>query len=107
LIEDVLLDPNQFFGTIPFPSVAYDECTYSPNRYWRGKAWPHVSTWLIEMLKAEGYEKEARVAARRLLAAWSELGFPSENLSTDPYRPDGGFADYNWGCAAVLLLQNV
>ena len=28
LIENVLLDPEQFFGEIPFPSVAYDEPTY-------------------------------------------------------------------------------
>jgi glycogen debranching enzyme len=105
LIEDVLLDERQFFGPVPFPSVAYDEPTYNPTGYWRGKAWPHISTWLVEMLAREGYVSEAREAARRLLATWSSLGGPTENLSTEPSAPSGGFADYNWGCAAVLLLD--
>jgi putative isomerase len=105
LIEEALLDEQQFFGPVPFPSVAYDEPTYVATAYWRGKAWPHVSTWLVEMLAREGYLPQAREAATRLLTAWSTLGGPTENLSTDPSKPTGGFQDYNWGCAAVLLLD--
>ncbi len=104
MIEDVLLDPRQFFGGVPFPSVAYDVPTYDPLGYWRGKAWPHISCWLIEVLDRHGYVDEADEAARRLLRAFTLAGGPGENLSTDLERPDRGHPDYNWGCAAVLHL---
>ncbi len=113
LIENVLLDPRQFFGPVPFPSVAYDEPSYYNGSYtapdgrawWRGRAWPQISYWLIEMLVREGYVREADEAARRFLAAYDrEPSFP-EHLSTDPndYHA-GGFKDYNWGAAAYYLL---
>lgn len=101
---DTLLDPKQFFGPIPFPSTAYDEPTYDPTGYWRGRAWPHISCWLVEVLDRHGHAAEADEAARRLLRGWTLAGGPGENLSTDVNRPDAGHPNYNWGCAAVLHL---
>lgn len=106
LIEDVLLDPKQFFGPVPFPSVAYDEPTFDPNGYWRGKAWPQISYWLIEMLRDHGYNEAAAEARRRLLALWlREPAFP-ENMRTDihPFEPQKT-QDYNWGIALAYLLM--
>jgi hypothetical protein len=105
LIENVLLDPRQFFGDVPFPSVAYDEPSYDPRGYWRGRCWPHISYWLLEMLVREGYADAADKAAARLLAAWSREASCVENLATDPGLYDaGGSPDYNWGAAAVYLI---
>lgn len=105
LIEDVLLDPRQFFGAIPFPSVAYDEPTYEPGGYWRGRAWPHITYWLIEMLAREGYGEEAELAASRVLGCQSAGAFFRENMNTDPAEgAPGGVADYNWGAAAFHLI---
>ena len=105
LIENVLLDPAQFFGEIPFPSLAYNEPEYDPKGYWRGRAWPHISYWLLQTLVRHGYVKEAKEAARRTLAAYSRSsGFP-ENLASQVNNFEAaGFADYNWGCAAVYLI---
>lgn len=105
LIENVLLDPKQFFGKIPFPSVAYDEPTYDPVGYWRGRAWPHITYWLLQTLVRHGYVDEAKEAARRVLKSYgNSAGFP-ENIATDPARFDAsGFADYNWGNAAFYLI---
>lgn len=105
LIENVLLDPEQFFGEIPFPSVAYNEPEYNAKGYWRGRSWPHISYWLLQTLVRYGYVKEAKEAANRILVSYSRAaGFP-ENLATQPEHFDAsGFADYNWGCAAVYLI---
>jgi len=105
LIENVLLNENEFFGAVPFPSVAYDEPSYEPTGYWRGRAWPHISYWLLEMLVREGYPDAAREAGRRITAAYlREAGFP-ENLATDPGLYDAaGQPDYNWGAAGVYLI---
>lgn len=104
LIENVLLDPAQFFGEVPFPSVAYDEPRYDPGGYWRGRTWPHVSYWLLETLWKNGYLREADEAADRLLEVWSRYeGFP-ENVPSDPGSTIApGHLDYNWGAAAYLL----
>ena len=107
LIENVLLDPSQFFGSVPFPSVAYDEPSYDPIGYWRGKAWPHITTWLCETLWRHGYHNEAEEAVRRTLSWFSSANGLPENLCTDAtHTKPGGFPDYNWGCAAVALLAS-
>jgi glycogen debranching enzyme len=105
LIENVLLDPEQFFGEIPFPSVAYKESTYNSKGYWRGRSWPHISYWLLQTLVFYGYIKEAKEAAARILVSYSRsAGFP-ENLASQAADFDAsGFADYNWGCAAMYLI---
>jgi hypothetical protein len=107
LIENVLLDPEQFFGEIPFPSVAYNQLEYNAKGYWRGRSWPHISYWLLQTLVRHGYVTEAKEAAARIMISYSRsAGYP-ENLATQPEHFDaGGFADYNWGCAAVYLIAN-
>ncbi len=107
LLDRVLLDPQQFFGAVPFPSVAYDEQAYNPSGYWRGRAWPHVSTWLSELLWRHGRHDAADEAVRRSLACFTAHDGLRENLCTDPGHPKpGGFIDYNWGCAAVDLMSS-
>ncbi len=105
LIENVLLDSEQFFGEIPFPSVAYNEPEYSAVGYWRGRSWPHISYWLLQTLVRYGYVNEAKEAAARIMVSYSRsAGFP-ENLATQPEHFEAaGFADYNWGAAAVYLI---
>lgn len=105
LIENELLNPKRFFGPVPFPSVAYDEPTYEPNGYWRGKAWPHITYWLLETLVYHGYEKQAREAASRFLALNSAThGFLENNGTFPADRGGNSTADYNWGAAAYLLI---
>ncbi len=105
LIENVLLDPKQFFGEIPFPSVAYDEPAYDAKGYWRGRSWPHITYWLLQTLVRHGYVKQAEEAARRTLEACSRsAGFPENFASQIKDFDSSGFSDYNWGCAAVYLI---
>ena len=101
---DALLDPAQFYGDVPFPSVAYDEPTFDPEGYWRGKAWPHISYWLLEVLQKyrPGAAAEAR---RRVLAAWLKDPYHPENMVADAGRSEpSGSPDYNWGAALIALL---
>ncbi len=101
---DMLLDPAQFYGEVPFPSVAYDEPTYDPTGYWRGKAWPHISYWLLEMLQ-QHRPQAAGEARRRVLAAWLKDPYHPENMTTDAGRSEAsGSPDYNWGAALLSLL---
>ena len=104
-IENELLNPSKFFGSMPFPSVAYDEPKFDPTGYWRGKAWPQIAYWLVETLTHYGYA-DAAVAAADRIAAWSaaQAGFP-ENMETDPRLSRvTGHTDYNWGIAGFYML---
>jgi neutral trehalase len=116
LIEDVLLDPNQFNGPVPFPTCAFDDPNYDPESYWSGRSWPHITYWLIELLAREGYEAEARRAGGRWLAWQSAHTGQREAVTTNPHLTEhaegGDFTyrtgrdfDYNWAAAAVALLR--
>jgi len=106
LIEDRLLDPDQYFGAVPFPSAPYNSPDYEAGGYWRGRAWSHVSCWILEGLWKAGYQAEADEAANRILA-WQENWNFRENMHSDPseFSPEG-FVYYNWGCAAYLFLHH-
>jgi hypothetical protein len=78
-IEQHILNPKEFWGTVPFPSVAYDEATYDPLGYWRGRTWPHVYFWNAEILSKYGYAREAEVAKERYLAVVSGSREIAEN----------------------------
>ncbi len=105
LIEDKLLDPEQYFGAIPFPSAPYNSSEYDAGGYWRGRAWSHISCWILSALWREGYHQEADEGADRIIA-WQERRDFRENMHSDPTVFDPkGFRYYNWGCAATLYLQ--
>ncbi len=72
-IRKHLLNPEEFWGDIPFPSVAYNEPTYDAKGYWRGRCWPHIYFFLTELLQKYGFEKEAdeaRARSPRRTAGW-------------------------------------
>lgn len=107
LLETELLNPEKFFGGIPFPSVAYDHPKFDPSGYWRGKAWPHICYWLLETLMRHGRPDQAEEAGQRLIA-WmtSKNGF-LENMESDPRLIEStGHIDYNWGIASFLLIAS-
>jgi glycogen debranching enzyme len=66
MVRDTLLDPDRLFGAVPFPSVAYDEGSYQPDRWWRGPAWPPIMLLMIELLHDLGFAAEATDAEERV-----------------------------------------
>jgi hypothetical protein len=106
LLKDNALNPQRFFGPQPFPYVAYDDPQYDPCGYWRGRIWPHTTTWILEMLWANGYRRQADDAADRLLAMIDRGDKILECYFSDPQRPGGGSPDYQWSAAVYLYLTN-
>lgn len=109
IIEQHMLNPNEFFGEKPFPSVSYDDPTYDPNGYWRGRVWPHFVYWIIQTLWRYGYHAEAEEIADRILKMFQSTPWLHENYNSasgsgwDPNKKIG-FPDYNWSCATVIEL---
>ena len=66
MVRETLLDPARLFGPVPFPSVAYDEPAFQPDRWWRGPAWPPIMLLMVELLHGLGFAAEAVEAEERL-----------------------------------------
>jgi hypothetical protein len=109
VIEQHMLNPDEFFRERPFPSVSYDDPQYDGGGYWRGRIWPHIVYWMIQALWRHGYHAEAELTAERLLALFLQTPWIHENYNSatgegwdaEHYM---GFPDYNWSCATVIEL---
>jgi glycogen debranching enzyme len=49
-----LLDPNEFGGVYPIPTVARNDEHYNPETMWRGPAWANINYFFIEALEKTG-----------------------------------------------------
>ena len=102
-IERHLLNPKEFWGTVPFPSVAYDEATYDPLGYWRGRTWPHVYFWNTEILSKYGYTREAVLAKERDLAVVSGSREIAENYPSQWSKINqAGMPHYSFGTGTLV-----
>ncbi len=102
-IERHLLNPAEFWGDIPFPSVAYNEASYDPDGYWRGRTWPHVYFWNAEILQRYGYTEQASFARERHLAIVATDRTHVENMGSNYKLLTPGEPHYNWGAAVDLF----
>jgi hypothetical protein len=109
VIEGHMLNPDEFFRELPFPSLSYDNPKYDPRGYWRGRIWPHFGFWMVQTLWQHGYHAEADLTADRFLRMYQRTPWFHENYeSSGGSGWDGakqmGFPDYNWAHATVIEL---
>lgn len=103
MICDVLLDPERFFGGVPFPSVAYDDPLYDPGGWWRGPTWPPIVVLMLELLRTHGFETEADEATERIYALLLRDGELHELF--DSGSGEGlGQREQGWTAALFLWL---
>jgi glycogen debranching enzyme len=63
-----VLDPSTLGGDVPLLSLAVNDGDFSPQgRYWRGALWLPTTYAALKGLSAYGYQKEAHVAAKKVL----------------------------------------
>jgi len=106
IVEKHMLNPDEFFRELPFPSLSYDNPKYNPMGYWRGRIWPHFVFWMIQGLWRQGYHKEAELTADRLLAMFQKTPWFHENYDSIPGAAAQypGLPEYNWANATVIEL---
>jgi hypothetical protein len=103
IIENHMLNPNEFYRKYPFPSLAYDNPEYDPEGYWRGRIWPHVVYWMIQTLWKHGYHKEAEEVADNLLNMFLGSPWIAENYESKNGKMIG-VPEYNWSQSMVIEL---
>ena len=65
-VIDNMLDENQFYTPMPFPTAARDNPKYSPTAYWRGPVWMDQAMFAVEAMHNYGRDEEAVESAYRL-----------------------------------------
>jgi hypothetical protein len=111
LVEEHLLDPNQFWLPVPVPSVSASDASFSLRdtllpglrRYWRGPSWIN-SAWLLWLgLLRLGYQEQADELARRVTGAVRRSGLREYY---DPYTGRGmGASSFAWSALAIELAD--
>ena len=105
-IEKYLLSPEYLFGDIPFPSVAYNEESYSAGAWWRGPTWMPEAWLMLETLEKTGYRKERLEAAKRLHDMALNDGEMHELFDSSTGKGLGE-AEQGWTCAVFMALCRI
>lgn len=103
MIARYLVSPKHFFGSRPFPVVAYSEPTYDSDRWWRGPVWPNIAWAMTEILRIHGFTNQYREAVRRLvdmMVAHDELNELYSSATGEPLGAPG----LCWGDAIFMDL---
>ncbi|MFI5028403.1 MAG: hypothetical protein ACHQCF_05415 [Solirubrobacterales bacterium] len=110
LVEEHLLDPDEFLTAVAPPSVAASEPSYRPGggggpirRYWRGPTWVN-SAWMVWIgLRRLGYEEEANSLASGVIEAVEREGLREYY---DPRDGSGlGARDFAWSALIAELAD--
>lgn len=103
MIRSYLLDEKRLFGKIPFPSVAYDQPCYDPQKWWRGPTWMSIAWIMLETLEKYGFEREYREAAKKLYDMMLNDGMLHELFDSQTGKGIGS-ADQGWTAATFIRL---
>lgn len=104
MIEEHLLNPEEFWTNYPLPSIAKSDPAYADQTYWRGRVWAPMNYLVYEALITSGEEMIARMLAEKsaelILKEWLECGHIHENY--DPENGEGCNSPrsdkfYHWG----------
>ena len=89
MIIKYLINPRHFFGSKPFPCVAYSDPHYDPDKWWRGPVWPNTAWIMTEILRIHGFERERKTAVRRLVEMIERGEVPNEFYNSATGKPLG------------------
>ncbi len=103
MIIRYLVNPKHFFGSRPFPTVAYSDPSFQPNKGWRGPVWPAVAWMMIEILRLHGFQREHDEAVKRVVHIMQEYDVPNEYYSSATGQPLGRPA-FSPSCAVLMDL---
>ena len=103
MIAKHLINPKHFFGSRPFPTVAYSDRRFDPEQWWRGPVWLNIAWVMTEVLRMHGFDRERKEAVRRLLDMMTRGDDLGELYSASTGRPLGA-AGYGWTCAMFMEM---
>ena len=113
-IERHLLNPEEFFGPYPIPTVAYNDPRFDRTTSgWTASIWLVTAYSALEALFRFGYEDEAqelRARLLRMMAGQKERKgiYETYDPLTGQYRNEystGGYASFQFGWSSAFTLE--
>ena len=106
-VYKVMLNSDQFYTRIPFPTVSVDNPKLDVKGYWRGPVWLDQSYFAIAGLRNYGYVRDARRLTEKTFDRLE--GFiKSDKPIRENYNPFTGEGlqanNFSWSAAHLLLL---
>lgn len=103
MIGKWLLNPDTLYGEYPFPSVAYNDPSYQPRKWWRGPLWLPEAWLMLELLQMYGMQSEYDSALGRLYSMIQKSGQMFEFW--DSQTGEGlGSPEQGWTAAVYIRL---
>jgi glycogen debranching enzyme len=107
LVEEHLLNEQEFWLPYPVPSVAATEPSFDPQHRtgvtWRGPTWVNVAYYLYWGLRSHGYTDVASELAKRTIQMVGKGGMRE---FFNPYTAEGyGAHDFAWTALVLDLIH--
>jgi len=87
VIEEHLMNAEEFFGEWMLPSIARNDPAYPDQGYWRGRIWAPLNYLTYRALQEQGQDAACRMLAEKsaqlLMKEWTEHGWVCENYDAD------------------------
>jgi hypothetical protein len=86
MVDEHLLDPEEFWGHWVLPSVARNDPDFPRQRYWKGAIWPPLNFLTYLSLRKAGFDRVAGELSDKslsmFLSEWERKGYGSDNYSS-------------------------
>ena len=107
LIDEHLLNPNEFLGTYMIPMISRDDPAFVDQTYWRGRIWAPTNFLVTEGLRRAGHYDAAsritRAGFEMFLRCWKDHGIVGENYNAITGESEQSDRFYHWGGLLVYM----
>ena len=110
MIQEHLLNPNEFWGKWVLPSIARDDPAFKDQNYWRGRIWGPMNYLVYLGLRNYDVPQVRRQLAQKSMdlvqQEWREKGHLHENYNAITGEGDdviNSDAFYHWGALLGLI----
>ncbi|OGE87817.1 MAG: hypothetical protein A3J07_03850 [Candidatus Doudnabacteria bacterium RIFCSPLOWO2_02_FULL_49_13] len=104
LVNNHLLNPDEFWCEFPIPTVALNEPSFDPEGFWRGPTWIAVNWFIFKGLLNYGLTEPAEKIMRTSIELITQSGFREQ---FNPLNGKGsGAYDFTWGALVIDMIKS-
>ncbi|MCL5784610.1 MAG: hypothetical protein M1142_04650 [Patescibacteria group bacterium] len=103
LVDDHLLNKNEFWTNFPVPTTSLDEPSFDPSGFWRGPTWVGANWFIYKGLLNYGFSDVAEEIKKSSVALIQKSGFREY---FNPFIGEGlGAQNFTWGGLVIDMGQ--